>query len=105
MSRRALMLVAPIAVAAAVLLIARPGDAGTTPPWRPAQHGLVKRSEVGAARIGDRIYIVGGYRAPGVTTGALERYDISSGTWTRLRSLPIAVNHPAVTAARGDLYV
>ena len=66
----------------------------------------MKRSEVGAARIGDRIYVVGGYKAPGgATTGALESYDISSGSWTRRRSLPIAVNHPAVTSAGGRLYV
>lgn len=94
-----------IALVAAVLVVARSGDAGPLPSWRAAQPSLVKRSEVGAARIGDRIYVVGGYRAPGVTTGALESYDISSGAWARRRSLPIAVNHPAVASLGGQLYV
>ena len=106
MLRWAPRLLAPVALLVAALLITRSGDAGQPPPWRAAEHSLVKRSEVGAARIDDRIYVVGGYRAPGgATTAALERYDISSGTWTRLRSLPIAVNHPAVTATGGALYV
>ncbi len=105
MVRWAPRLLAPIAFLIGVLLITRSGDAGP-PPWRAAQPSLVKRSEVGAARIGDRIYVVGGYRAPGgATTAALESYDISAGTWARRRSLPIAVNHPAVTSAGGKLYV
>jgi N-acetylneuraminic acid mutarotase len=106
MPRWAQLLAAPIALVVAVLLIAGPGDAGPLPAWQAAEGSLLKRSEVGAARIGERIYVVGGYKAPaGATTGALESYDISSGTWTRRRSLPIAVNHPAVTSAGGRLYV
>src|ERR1700752_655282 len=105
MARWAPRLLAPAALAVAVLLIARPGEAGAPPSWQAPPDGLVNRSEVAAARIDDRIYVVGGYRDPGVTTGALEMYDISSRTWTRLRSLPIAVNHPAVSSARGRLFV
>jgi N-acetylneuraminic acid mutarotase len=106
MNRWAPRLLVPIALALAGLAIARSGDAGPPPAWRAAEHSLVKRSEVGAARIADKIYVVGGYRAPGgATTGALESYDVSSGTWKRRRSLPIAVNHPAVTSAGGRLYV
>ena len=61
---------------------------------------------MGAARIGDRIYVVGGFRAPSAdTTGVLESYDISADTWARLRPLPIGLNHAAVTAAAGRLYV
>jgi N-acetylneuraminic acid mutarotase len=105
MLRWAARLLASIALLIGVVLSTRPGDAGP-PPWRAAQPSLVKRSEVGAARIGDRIYVVGGYRAPGgATTAAMESYDISAGTWARRRSLPIAVNHPAVTSAGGELYV
>src|SRR5690348_1806378 len=74
--------------------------------WRSAHRSLIARTEVGAARIGDRVYVVGGYKGPsGEVTGALERYDISSDSWRTLRPLPIAVDHAGVTAAGGKLYV
>ena len=60
---------------------------------------------MGAARIGNSIYVVGGFLAPARTTGAVERYDIEHDRWRRLRSMPIAVNHAAVTADDGYLYV
>ena len=46
-----------------------------------------------------------GFISTGGTTGKLERYDISADRWRRLRSLPIAVNHPGVTALDGRVYV
>jgi N-acetylneuraminic acid mutarotase len=88
------------------LIVASSGDAGPGSPWQAAQSAGIERTEVGAARIGDSVYVVGGYRAPdGTVTGALERYDSGSDTWEQLRSLPIEVNHPAVTAAGGKLYL
>ena len=64
-----------------------------------------ERSEVGAARIGDRIYVVGGFFASGQTTRRMAAYDISADAWRRLRSLPKPVNHPGVAALDGRLYV
>lgn len=86
-----------------------------TEPQRPATRGgagwgalspsPLARTEVGAGRIGDRIYVVGGYVSSGGSTGALAIYDISDDSWSEGRALPIAVNHPGVTAHRGKLYV
>lgn len=64
-----------------------------------------QRSEVGAARIGDRIYVVGGYLASGRTVRRMAAYDISEDAWRKLPGLPRPANHPGVTALRGKLYV
>ena len=76
---------------------ARPRSTRSWAALRPSQ---LARTEVGAARVGDRIYVVGGFISTGGTTGKLERYDISADRWRRLRSLPIAVNHPGRHRAR-----
>ena len=73
--------------------------------WASLTPSPIERTEVGAGRIGDRIYVVGGFVAPGVSTGRMTRYDISDGTWREVEPLPIGVNHPGVTAHRGHLYV
>jgi N-acetylneuraminic acid mutarotase len=64
-----------------------------------------ERSEVGAARVGDRIYVVGGFLGDARTTGRMAAYDISEDEWHRLRPLPRPANHPGVTSLRGKLYV
>src|SRR5215212_4692459 len=98
-------------VAAAALLVGGAVSAAltqgrSTTEWRSAQPSPTARTEVGAARIGERVYVVGGYTAPsGDVTGAMQRYNISSNRWARSLTLPIAVNHAAVTAAGGILYV
>ncbi len=78
---------------------------GATGSWRSLSDAKLERTEVGAARIGNSIYVVGGFLAPSTTTAAVERYDIRRDRWQRARPLPIAVNHPAVASHRGFLYV
>jgi N-acetylneuraminic acid mutarotase len=64
-----------------------------------------ERSEVGAARIGDRIYVVGGLLGDGRTTGRMAAYDISQDEWIKRRRLPKPTNHPGVVGLDGKLYV
>jgi len=74
--------------------------------WRVLAPAGLERTEVAAARIGRSIYVVGGFeKSSGLTTRALERYDIATNRWRRLRSMPIGVNHAVATAHRGRLYV
>jgi N-acetylneuraminic acid mutarotase len=56
--------------------------------------------------VGRYVYVVGGFeeRSKG-TTSAVERYDIVRNRWSRVKSMPVAVNHPAAAAFRGDVYV
>jgi hypothetical protein len=96
------------ALAAAVVFAAdRAGDEAprATDSWGALAPSPLARTEVGAARIGDRIYVVGGFISSGGSTGALAAYDISEDRWVRRRDLPIAVNHAGVTALDGRLYV
>ena len=70
---------------------------------RPAQ---LARTEVAAARVGRFVYVAGGFeRRSGRSTAAVERYDLRSDRWRRVRSMPVALNHPAAAAYRGDVYV
>lgn len=82
-----------------------PAGESATSGWRPLRSAGLERTEVGAARIGRSIYVVGGFEAPSKTTAAVESYDIERDRWRRLPAMPIAVNHPAVASHRGALYV
>ena len=73
--------------------------------WTPLPAASLPRSEVGAARVGRSIYVVGGFRASGRTTAAVERYDIRRTRWRRVRPMPVALNHTAAVAYRHRLYV
>lgn len=96
--------------AAAVVLAARNDDDANQPrgagTWETdLASSPFERSEVGAARIGDRIYVVGGFFGDGRTTNRLAAYDISDDRWLVRRPLPTPVNHPGVTALAGRLFV
>ncbi len=107
MSRRILaVVVATVATAAVVAAaLAEPGPAARGPgDWGVLQPSPLQRTEVAAARIGDGIYVLGGFLEPGSDTGRMVRYSISEDEWTELAPLPLEVNHPGVTAAGGDLY-
>jgi hypothetical protein len=97
----------PALAAAAVFAAAQDRDEArrATDSWGALTPSPLARTEVGAARIGGRIYVVGGFISSGGTTGALVAYDISEDEWARRRELPIAVNHAGVTALGGRLYV
>lgn len=104
-----------LVAAAVTALLALTGDAwerdssgpavAASGAWRPLRDANLERTEVGAARIGRSIYVVGGFRAPSSTTAAVERYDIGRDRWRNLPPMPLAVNHPAVTSHGGFLYV
>lgn len=109
--RVALAALIALAGAAAVALAAGSGRDG--PPaggsagdrWGSLRPSPFARTEVGGARIGRHVYVVGGFVPSGGGTGRLARYDIRRDRWRRLAPLPIEVHHPGVTAYRGRLYV
>ena len=78
--------------------------AGAALSWGALPSAPLERSEVAASRIGGFIYVVGGFE-PARTSPAVERYDIRRRRWKRVRSMPLAVNHPTAVARGGDLYV
>ncbi len=73
--------------------------------WAPLPAANLERTEVAAARIGGSVYVAGGFVPGGASTNAVERYDIRRRRWSRIRPMPLALNHTTATAHRGRLYV
>src|SRR4051794_15004335 len=95
-------IVAALVAGGTVLLLSDGGDAKTgsttaAARWSTLQASPLNRAEVGAARIGGFVYVVGGFAAPdGNTTNKVARYDIDSGPWAVVSPMPVGVNPPAV---------
>jgi len=107
------MLAAAIAAAGAAAALVLSGgeanggsaDSAASNRWLPLASSPLSRTEVGAARIGRFIYVVGGFVPPINTTNQVARYDIDSNSWDLVSPLPVGVNHPGTVAHRGKLYV
>lgn len=107
MAGRWLVIAAVLAALAVPLLVGAPersieaeGVAGTG-TWGEVEQMPRPRSEVGAAVIDGWIYVAGGFGGEEM----VDRFDPASGTWEELPDLLAGVNHPAVTAHGGVLYV
>lgn len=75
--------------------------------WQPPVASLnLARQEVGAARIGEFVYVAGGLVAgpPIGATRTVERYDIANDRWEFVAPMPLARDHLGVAAAGGRLY-
>jgi N-acetylneuraminic acid mutarotase len=75
--------------------------------WFPRASLNVARQECGAARIADRVYVVGGLLAglPIRATATVEAYHIVADSWSLVTPMPDAIDHMGVSAANGRLYV
>lgn len=105
-----------VVVALALLaLTACSDDAENSPAEGPAEEGAVRtttaapvpeaRTEVGAARLGDTLVVLGGFRADGSATARVDLFDLESGAWRDGPDLPTPLHHLAAAAFRGRLYV
>ena len=83
---------------------AAPG-AGRGPAWRRLAPVPSQRTEVAAAAVGSRIWVLGGYGSDGTTLATAEVFDTGAGTWSRGPDLPVAVNHAMAATLDGVLYV
>ncbi|MBA3261540.1 MAG: galactose oxidase [Thermoleophilaceae bacterium] len=101
------LLAGTIALLAVVAVLVLPRDGGARQDrWSALPSAGLERSEVAAARVGRFIYVVGGFeRASALTSAAVERYDIRRERWTRVRDMPVGLNHPTAVAYRGAVYV
>ncbi|WP_053378579.1 Kelch repeat-containing protein [Nitrospira moscoviensis] len=80
--------------------------------WRTAAPAPTKRTEVAAATLRDKIYVVGGFEQPGLSnvmnlaiTAAVEEYDPSTDRWAAKASMPAGLHHVGIGAVGGRLYV
>jgi Kelch motif len=73
--------------------------------WTSLAQSPTPRGEVSAARIGNLVYVVGGFDSSGHTTGLVQRLDLVSGRWKTVTPLPQPLNHMSAVGYRGHLYV
>ncbi len=71
-----------------------------------------KRTEVAAATLRDKVYVVGGFEKPSLgnvlnlaITASLEEYDPSTDRWTAKAPMPVGLHHVGIGVAGGRLYV
>jgi len=84
-------------------------DQGT---WRSAAPMPTKRTEVAAAALDGKIYVVGGFEKPSLgnvmnfaITPSVEVYDPTIDRWTSKAPLPIGLHHVGIGVVGGRLYV
>ena len=80
--------------------------------WRTAAPALTKRTEVGVATLGEKIYVVGGFEQPRLgnvlnlsITPSLEEYDPSTDRWASKAPMPVGLHHVGLGVTGGHLYV
>jgi N-acetylneuraminic acid mutarotase len=71
--------------------------------WRPISPLPEPRAAGGAAVVGDRIYVVGGFDASRVELASAYGYDAIADVWRRIADLPTPRQHLAVTAFNGQV--
>lgn len=87
--------------------------ASTRPPtgspaaegWRTLAPMPTPRSEVAAAELDGKIYVVGGFVGNGSATATVEVYDPAKNTWVSVASLPATRHHTVAVGLGGKLYV
>lgn len=88
---------------------AQPGPIGT---WRTAAPAPTKRTEVTAAAVGGKIYLIGGFSEPSLSTlltltvtQAVEEYDPATDRWSTRAPLPVGLHHAGAAAVDDRLFV
>jgi N-acetylneuraminic acid mutarotase len=106
-----------IVVATLVALFPDPRTFGEgLPPhtgsWTTLTPAPSKRTEVAAAAVGGKIYVVGGFNEPGLgsltrlaVSDALEEYDPAANRWATRAPLPKGLHHAAAASVGNRLYV
>ena len=103
---------------AGLCLVALPVSTQSVPPepdrgdWRTAAPAPTKRTEVAAATLNGKIYVVGGFEQPGLgnllnlaITASVQEYDPSTDRWTTKASMPVGLHHVGIGVTGGRLYV
>jgi N-acetylneuraminic acid mutarotase len=80
--------------------------------WRTAAPMPTKRTEVAAAALDGKIYVVGGFEKPSLAnvmnfaiTPSVEMYDPVIDRWTSKAPMPVGLHHVGIGVADGRIYV
>lgn len=90
-------------------LAQEPGDIGR---WSSGPPAPTKRTEVTAAALRGKIYLIGGFEEPSLTnipgltiSGRVEVYDPAAGRWNSIAPLPVGLHHAGAAVIGDRLYV
>jgi N-acetylneuraminic acid mutarotase len=89
---------------------------GSTPQelgsWRAAMPAPTKRTEVTAASVAGKAYLIGGFSAPKLVnildlsiTDLVEEYDTVADRWRTMSSMPAKLHHAAAVSVGERIYV
>src|SRR5581483_11059689 len=70
--------------------------------WQKRAPVPTARTEVAAAALDGKIYVIGGYQKG---AGRVEEYDPAKNSWRPRAALPAALHHAGAAAVNGKLYV
>jgi N-acetylneuraminic acid mutarotase len=80
--------------------------------WRTHAPAPMKRTEVAAATVGGKIYVVGGFEEPSLgnvlhfaITPAVEEYDPATDRWIQKAAMPVGLHHVGIGVVGGRLYI
>ena len=78
--------------------------------WQTMAPAPTKRTEVAAAAVNGKIYVVGGFAKPSVSnilsiSNAVEVYDPQTNQWGTKAALPTRLHHAGAASVGGKLYV
>ena len=80
--------------------------------WRTVAPAPMKRTEVAAATVAGKIYVVGGLEQPSLgnvlnfaITPTVEEYDPAVDRWTTKASMPVGLHHVGIGVVGGRLYI
>jgi hypothetical protein len=73
--------------------------------WAALPEAPTPRGEVAAARIGDVVYVVGGFDATGHSSNVVQRVDLRTQHWSTVAPMPQRLNHMNAVSFGGRLYV
>lgn len=90
------------AIAVLAVSVSAQTGAGT---WSTKAAMPVARTEVGAAFVNGKIYVIGGGLATDDHAALVQEYDVKTDRWRDRAPLPIAMSHVGVTALNGKVYV
>lgn len=95
----------PAAFALAALFLAACAGRAQIGVWETRAPFPILATEVSAAAVGDKVYVIGGYLQSGSST-RLFIYDAFTDTWSEGASLPVpgGVDHANVAALDGKVY-
>jgi N-acetylneuraminic acid mutarotase len=99
-----LMLVAIMAACGSDSPDSSPAPERVTAGWMTLKSAPNQRTEVAAAAVEGKVYVMGGFVPPGRTVAIVEVYDTIADTWSRGPDLPLAVNHGMAAVADGVIY-